>query len=158
MCPECYSKYNRITPLIKPEDCLKKHRQYICSTCGRYICAAVTTDKNGKKYRARFPFRTLEIAKLYLRSAEVIEEKPCGIYEIEDNKGRKSYKIFTDKKELENYLQNNKNKKSTTGNPLHATSTYNQCSEDQLRKLTKKEIDIYLKERKDQRTEWREII
>jgi hypothetical protein len=158
MCPECYSKFNRITPLIKPEECLRKHRQYICQTCGRYICAAVSVDKRGKKYRARFPFKTLEIAKLYLRSAEVIEESPCGIYELKDNKWRKLYKIFTDRTELENYLKNNTNKKSTSKNPLYMTPIYNQCSEKQLRKLTKKEIDIYLKERKNQRQEWRDFI
>jgi hypothetical protein len=158
MCPECYSKFNRITPLISPKDCLKKHRQYICRTCGRYICAAVSVDKKGKKYRARFPFKTLEIAKLYLRSAEVIEERPCGIYEIENNQGRKSYKIFIDKKDRENYLKNNSNKKATSDNPLFVTDVYNQCSEKQLRKLTAKEIDIYLKERKDQAKEWRNLI
>jgi len=87
MCLECYSKYKRITPLLNPEDCLKNHRQYICSTCGRHICAAI--DDKGR-FRARFPFKSLEIARLYLRSAEVIKEKACGIYEIEDTKGRKS--------------------------------------------------------------------
>lgn len=158
MCPECYSTFNRITPLINPEDCLKKHRQYICQTCGRYICASVSVDKRGKKYRARFPFRTLEIAKLYLRSAEVIEGKPCGIYEIEDNKGRKLYKIFPDRKEIQNQLKNNADKKSTSENPLYLTGTYNQCSEKQLRRLTMKEIDHYLKERKDQAKEWRHLI
>jgi hypothetical protein len=150
MCPECYAPFNRITPLINPEDCLKNHRQYICQTCGRYICAAVSVDKRGKKYRARFPFRTLEIAKLYLRSAEVIEEKPCGIYEVQDDKAKKSYKIFSDRQELENYLQNNIKKKFTSERPLYVTGTYRQCAETQLRRLTKKEIDKYLKERKDQ--------
>ena len=153
MCPECYSKYSRITPLIKPENCLKNHRQYICSTCGRCICA----DKSGKRYRARFPFKTLEIAKLYLRSAEVIEGKCCGIYEIVDNKGRKFYKIFSDQYELEKYLINNTNKKSTNKNPLYETNVFNPFAEDQLRKLTKNEIDIYLKERKEQCAEWNEI-
>jgi hypothetical protein len=160
MCPECYSEFNRITPLIKPEDCLKRHRQYICQTCGRYICAAVSVDKNkkGKKYRAGFPFRTLEIAKLYLRSAEVIEGKPCKIYEVIDDNSRKSYKIFSDRRELENYLKNNAHKKAVSGNPLYWTATYHQCAENQLRKLTKKEIDIYLKERKDQAKEWRHLL
>jgi hypothetical protein len=115
-------------------------------------------DKRGKKYRARFPFRSLEIAKLYLRSAEVIEGKPCGIYEVQDGNFRKSYKIFANKQELENYLKNNPHKKATSGNPLYMTSTYKQCPEKQLRRLTKKEIDIYLKQRKDQAKEWRLLL
>ena len=158
MCPECYSKFSRITPLIKPEHCLKKHRQYICQTCGRYICASVSVDKRGKKYRARFPFRTLEIAMLYLRSAEVIEEKPCGIYEIEDRNGRKSYKIFANKQDLEIYLNNNINKKATSEHPHFITKVYNQCSEKQLRQLTSAEIDTYLKEKKEQAKKWRNFI
>jgi hypothetical protein len=156
MCPECYSQFTRITPLINPEDCLKKHRQYICQTCGRYICASV--DKKGKKYRARFPFKTLEIAKLYLRSAEVIKRKPCGIYEIEDKNGRKSYKIFTDNEELKDYLKININKRATSEYPQFVTKIYHQCSEKQLRKLTIEEIDIYLKGRKDQANQWRHLI
>jgi hypothetical protein len=158
MCPECYSKFNRITPLINPEACLKKHRQYICHTCGRYICASVSVDKKGEKYRARFPFKTLEIAKLYVRSAEVIEEKPCGVYEIENNKGKKSYKIFADKQALKDYLKNNSNKKTTSERPLFVTKVYKQCSEKQLRKVTSAERNSYLQERKEQAKIWRNFI
>ena len=155
MCSECYAEFSRITPLINPEACLKNHRQYICQTCGRYICAAV--DKNGK-YRAGFPFRTLEIAKLYLRSAEVITGKPCEIYEIEHKNGRKSYKIFSGKQELEDYVKKNSNKRASSEYPLFRTHKYNQCSEKQLRKLTSGEIEIYLKERKEQASSWRNIL
>ena len=31
-CKECYSEFPRITPLKGAEDCLKRHRQYVCST------------------------------------------------------------------------------------------------------------------------------
>ena len=68
-CPECYSDDPRVTPILDPEKCLKSHRQYICATCGRCICAEVDCNN---KFRARFPFKTLEIAKLYLRAAEAI--------------------------------------------------------------------------------------
>lgn len=44
MCEECYSEKNRITPLLNPLDCLKKHTQYICGTCGRCIC--IEHDEN----------------------------------------------------------------------------------------------------------------
>ena len=37
-CIECYSVDNRITPLLKPLECLENHTQYICGTCGRCIC------------------------------------------------------------------------------------------------------------------------
>jgi hypothetical protein len=165
MCPECYSAYSRITPLLNPEDCLRNHRQYICQTCGRCICSAVSTGKTGKKYRAHFPFKTLDIAKLYLRSAEVIEEKPCGIYEIENlpgarknNKERKSYKIFPDISDLNEYLAKTKGKKATSMSPLYSTKRYIPCSKDQLRRLTKNEVNLYLKEQKEQSKEWRHII
>jgi hypothetical protein len=165
MCPECYSEFNRITPLLNPKDCLKNHRQYICKTCGRCICSDVSTGKTGKKYRAHFPFQTLEIAKLYLRSAEVIEEKSCGIYEIEnlpgawkDNKERKSYKIFTDITELNDYISKTKGKRATSLSPLYSTKKYIPCSKSQLRQLTSKEVKQYLKEQEEQSKEWCHII
>lgn len=34
MCMECYTDENRVTPLLNPTDCLEKHTQYICGTCG----------------------------------------------------------------------------------------------------------------------------
>lgn len=68
MCEECYSDKNRITPLLNPLDCLKKHTQYICGTCGRCIC--IEHDENRGLQRWNFPFKSLEIAKLYLRTAD----------------------------------------------------------------------------------------
>ena len=102
MCPECYSSYKRITPLRNPEECLAQHRQYMCSTCGRFIC--VSTEKHGK-FRALFPFQSLEKAKLYLRSAEVLLKKPCGIYEFENTQGRSQFKIFSSETDVELYLK-----------------------------------------------------
>ena len=113
-CNECYSSDSRITPLAKPKDCLQNHRQYVCSTCGRCICCSV--DEKGR-YRAMFPFKSLEIAILYLRIAEVVTKKACGIYEIESLNGRKSYKIYSSTSELEKYL--NKNNKSRTHNNVY---------------------------------------
>ena len=77
-CRECYSDNPRITPILKPEHCLENHLQYICSTCGRCICI----DKDDKRdvYRWSFPFKTLEFAKLYLRTAEYLlknRDKSC---------------------------------------------------------------------------------
>lgn len=79
MCVECYIDQSRVTPLLHPLDCLREHRQYICGHCGRCICIEQT--KNGLQ-RWNFPFKSLEIAKCYLRVADVTMQAPCGIYQI----------------------------------------------------------------------------
>lgn len=38
MCEECYCENARKTPLLHPRECLEKHLQYICGSCGRCIC------------------------------------------------------------------------------------------------------------------------
>ena len=78
MCMECYVDESRITPLLNPLDCLENHTQYICGTCGRCIC--IEHDPNRGLQRWNFPFKSLEIAKLYLRTADYSMKKPCGIY------------------------------------------------------------------------------
>ena len=143
-CPECYAIDSRITPLLNPKECLLHHRQYICTTCGRCICADV--DDKGK-FRALFPFKTLAIATLYLRAAEVIWEQACGIYEIEDIKGKKQYKIFPSLSELKSYLQKNKQKRSLLSEPLLVTPQYKAYQPEQLRKLSTEEVAIYMKEK-----------
>lgn len=65
MCMECYIDENRITPLLNPLDCLANHTQYICGTCGRCIC--IEHDPKRGLQRWNFPFKSLEIAKLYLK-------------------------------------------------------------------------------------------
>lgn len=92
MCDECYVDGKRITPLLHPIDCLENHTQYICGTCGRCIC--IECDSLRKLQRWNFPFKSLDIAKLYLRSADYTMKIACGIYEINNEKGRVSYKIF----------------------------------------------------------------
>lgn len=103
MCQECYSRESRRTPLLNPLDCLQHHRQYICGTCGRCIC--IEKDPKRGLQRWYFPFKTLEIAKLYLRTADYTMKKPCGIYEIKNSKGRLSYKIFAAKEDLQVFLK-----------------------------------------------------
>ena len=85
-CEECYSASSRVTPLINPEQCLKNNTQYICGTCGRCIC--IEKDSKRGLMRWNFPFKTLEIAKLYLRVAEYCFQSNCGIYELKNNKER----------------------------------------------------------------------
>ena len=65
---ECYTEEKRITPLLNPLDCLKNHTQYIYGTCGRCIC--IEHDPKRRLQRWNFPFKSLEIAKLYLRTAD----------------------------------------------------------------------------------------
>lgn len=104
MCEECYVEDKRITPLINPLECLKHHTQYICGTCGRCIC--IEHDPKRGLQRWNFPFKSLEIAKLYLRTADHTLKMACGIYEITDANKRVSYKIFPTIADLEEFLKN----------------------------------------------------
>ena len=80
VCMECYVDENRITPLLNPLDCLENHTQYICGTCGRCICIEHEPHRGSQRWN--FPFRSLETAKLYLRTADHSMKKPCGIYKM----------------------------------------------------------------------------
>ena len=146
-CKECYADNNRATPLHNPEDCLRHHRQYVCNSCGRCICADI--DAKGR-FRAKFPFKSLDVAILYLRAAEVVWQKPCEIYEIENDKGRKNTRYSPSELELNHYLHNNKHKRCTSTQPLFVSPKYTASTSQQLRMLTKGEIEKYLKERNSQ--------
>lgn len=145
-CRECYSSNNRITPLLKQRECLENHIQYICGTCGRCIC--INKDERRGLQRWNFPFKTLEIAKLYLRTAEVSTGIPCGIYEITSIKGRKSYKIFKDVEELNVYLSKNKQKLCAQMKPVFQRDKYEESQDAQIRRLTREEVENYLQEQK----------
>lgn len=145
MCIECYSDNNRITPLLNPLDCLKNHTQYICGTCGRCIC--IENDPKRGRQRWNFPFKSLDIAKLYLRTADYTMKKSCGIYEIKSEKGRASYKIFPDNKDLELYLKNNKEKVCETIKPSFMIEEYKEYETTEVRKLNSNEIEKYMLER-----------
>lgn len=145
MCIECYSDNNRITPLLNPLDCLKNHTQYICGTCGRCIC--IENDPKRGLQRWNFPFKSLDIAKLYLRTADYTMKKSCGIYEIKSEKGRASYKIFPDNKDLELYLKNNKEKVCETIKPAFMIEEYKEYETTEVRKLNSDEIEKYMLER-----------
>ena len=146
MCIECYVNENRITPLLNPLECLKNHTQYICGTCGRCIC--IEHDSKRKLQRWNFPFKSLEIAKLYLRTADYTVKKCCGIYEIENSNGRKSYKIFAGNEELKLFLKKNKDKICKQMVPIFSALEYKEYSKTEVRKLTSEEVEKYMKERK----------
>ena len=145
MCPECYSDNNRITPLLNPTECLENHTQYICGTCGRCIC--IERDSKRGLQRWNFPFKSLEIAKLYLRTADYTMKKCCGIYEIKSSSGRTSYKIFATGKELEIYLQKNKDKVCESNETCFASEKYREFKNTKVRKLTYDEIQKYMLEK-----------
>lgn len=143
MCEECYSNDNRATPKIQPRECLEHHSQYICGTCGRCIC--IESDKKRNVQRWNFPFKTLDIAKLYLRAADYTMKKPCTIYRIKNNKGRISFKIFASSKDVENYLKKNLDK---IIEPVFTIGEYKEYPQTEVRKLTTDEIEQYMNEYK----------
>ncbi|WP_455087478.1 hypothetical protein [Parvimonas micra] len=145
MCKECYVDQNRITPLLNPIECLKNHVQYICGTCGRCIC--IDHDPVRDLQRWNFPFKSLEIAKLYLRTADYTMKKLCGIYEIKSENGRFSYKIFEDGESLKTYLKRNKEKTCETMKPVFIVDEYREYKNTQVRKLTPEEVEKYMSER-----------
>ena len=134
-----------MTPLLNPIDCLENHTQYICGTCGRCIC--IEHDKKRGLQRWNFPFKSLEIAKLYLRTADYTTKKPCGIYEILSENGRLSYKIFEDEESLKIYLKRNKGKTCETMKPVFIVEEYQEYENTQVRKLTPEEVERYMSER-----------
>ena len=144
MCVECYSEKNRVTPLLTPLECLREHRQYICSHCGRCICIEHT--KNGLQ-RWNFPFKSLEIASYYLRAADYSMKTSCGIYQIKSKKGRVSYKIFANREALADYLKKNPDKRCDNLQPSFSISPYQEFPQTQVRKLKVEEIEKYLAER-----------
>ncbi len=146
MCPECYADNNRITPLLNPSDCLHGHTQYICGTCGRCIC--IEHDPKRGLQRWNFPFKSLETAKLYLRTADYTMKKSCGIYETENGKGRVSYKIFAGADDLLLFLKKNKDKICRKMSPVFTAGEYREFPNTEVRKLTSGEIERYLCEQK----------
>jgi hypothetical protein len=143
MCKECYAEENRITPLLNPLDCLENHTQYICGTCGRCICI----EHERSLQRWNFPFKSLEIAKLYLRTADYTMKKSCGIYEIKNNKGRISYKIFAGNQDLQVFLKRNKDKNCEDMKPVFRVEEYKEYPNTQVRKLTSDEVQKYMSDR-----------
>jgi hypothetical protein len=144
LCKECYVEQNRITPLLNPRQCLEEHTQYVCGTCGRCICIEHT--QRGLQ-RWNFPFKSLEIAKLYLRSADFSMKKSCSIYEIKSEKGRVFYKIFADEEDLKNFLKKNKDKSCDEMKPLFSMNSYEDFPNTKVKKLDMDEVEKYLSER-----------
>ncbi|GIP65289.1 hypothetical protein J32TS6_38440 [Virgibacillus pantothenticus] len=142
-CKECYSDNPYATPMLRPRECLEKHTQYICGTCGRCIC--IERDEKRGLRRWNFPFKSLKIEKLYVRTAEYTAQRKCFIYEIISKSGRKSYKIFSAPSELEEYLKKNKNKMCSGNKPIWSSDEYIDYPNTQFKKLKENELEVYLK-------------
>lgn len=146
MCVECYSDMSRATPLLNPLECLENHTQYICGTCGRCVC--IERDPKRGLMRWNFPFKSPDIARLYLRAADASEGKPCFIYEIISDSGRPAYKIFAGDDALDKYLSAQKGKRRGGMPPISGADEYITYPDTQIRKLTSAEISKYLSERR----------
>lgn len=89
----------------------------------------------------------MEIAKLYLRTADYSMKRPCGIYEMRSENGRLSYKIFADAEDLRLYLRRNRGKACTSLSPAFIVDKYREYAGTQVRRLTPDEVERYLSER-----------
>ncbi len=145
MCEECYSDNNRETPLLNAEDCLRNHVQYICGTCGRCIC--IDRDEKRNVQRWNFPFKDLYTAKLYLRTADHTVGANCGIYEIRNEKGRSSFKIFRNDEEMLSYLKKNKGKYCPQNEAVYRHHEFRSFHGTQVRRLSEGEIRRYISEK-----------
>ena len=111
------------------------------------LCICIEHDPNRGLQRWNFPFKSLEIAKLYLRTADYSMKKPCGIYELKSESGRLSYKIFVDSESLQLYLKKNKGKTCEDMKPVFIVEEYREYAKTQIKKLTSDEIQKYMSER-----------
>ncbi len=136
----------KITPLNGARECLENHRQYICSKCGRIVCIDLGGER---KARCFFPFSSKETAMLYLKCAEIITNSCCGIYELIYKRGDKRYKIFETETELEKFLKKNKEIRCENKTPVYKIKKVVNVKPEQIKYLTKDEIEKYLAERKE---------
>ena len=74
-------------------------------------------------------------------------KKSCGIYEITGRKGRVSYKVFAEDKDLRAYLSKNKDKKCEKMHPVFIVGAYKEYANTEVRKLSSDEVKKYLAER-----------
>ncbi|MHC5374333.1 hypothetical protein ACYSNU_11100 [Enterococcus sp. LJL120] len=141
VCPECYSSHNKATPLLNKEACLKEHTQYICGTCGRCICIEADAKRDVRRWN--FPFKSLELAKLYLRTADYTEQRSCGIYGLVNDSGRRTYKIFSTQEDFISYLKR-AGKRPLQNDALYQKKCYQTFEKTEVRRLTEAEVSEYL--------------
>ena len=145
-CVECYANNNTATPLRGAEECLSGHRQYICATCGRMICADV---RGTRRARCFMPFGSLEESLLYLRAAEVISGGACAVWEFIYPNGDHRFRIFGSTRERNDFLVSSRKVRPEGDSPVYSTGKYSAPDADQLRYVTKDEMRDYLSRRND---------
>lgn len=94
-----------------------------------------------------FPFQVIGNRETLSAAADYTTKGSCGVYEIENSKGRKSYKIFAANEDLELFLKKNKGKKCRQMSPVFSVEEYKEYPQTQVRKLTSNEIKKYMSER-----------
>lgn len=120
-------------------------KKYTTTRLTNTVC--IEHDPKRWLQRWNFPFKSLEIAKLYLRTADYTTKRECGIYEIRNSKGRTSYKIFINVEDLKVFLNKNKDKSCESMTPVFCMSEYKEYQNTKVQKLTFQEIEKYMTER-----------
>lgn len=83
-----------------------------------------------------FSFQVFRNCKAIFESSGLYTEKSCGIYEMENTKGRVSYKIFAGNDDLQLFLRKNKDKICKLMAPLFFISEYKEYPNTEVRKIT----------------------
>lgn len=73
-------------------------------------------------------------------------KKPCGIYELANEKGRKSYKIFVSIDDLKIYLSKNSDKICELMKPVYIREKYEEFPNTKVKLLNEEEVERYLTE------------
>ena len=73
------------------------------------------------------------------------------IYEIVSANGRKSYKIFSNEAELQEYLKKNKSKTCVAMTPIYQRSKYIEFNNSEIRRLNREEVEKYIREQKEEK-------
>ena len=94
------------------------------------------------------PFGSLEQAKLYLKAAETMLEGTCGIYELVYSRGDKRYRVFKSPDELKSFLKRSPKIRCDNLDPAYISPEYHPVLNNQVRHLTRDEVQKYLNERK----------
>lgn len=77
---------------FNPLEFLNHPTQYIYGPCGGCICICIECDPICGLQRCNFPFKSVVIVKLYLRTTNYKDKKSCGSYELKSEDSRFSYK------------------------------------------------------------------
>ena len=85
---------------------------------------------------------------LYLRTAKCCCQSTCGIYELKNEKDRKSYKFFAYQSDLLSYLSKNKKLSCSKIQPMFQNSEFKIYRNTLIKKLNEQEISKYLDEMK----------